>query len=133
MAVVTVTAGSSFTFSPPVILPPAGLMGPGTFNRNFDILRDGSGFIGRQVRRGRGLEAGCPAAHPRRDELVRGPEPPTSGPLSPHARSGFSTSTKAVAEHDNLTAVPQAPRGLGLGRLARSYPVNLSNQVNSTS
>ena len=47
-------------------------------------------------RRGRGVEAGCPAAHPRRDELVRGPEPPTSGPLSPHARSGFCNCRKAV-------------------------------------
>jgi hypothetical protein len=24
-------------------------MGPGTFARNFDILKDGSGFVGRQI------------------------------------------------------------------------------------
>jgi len=60
MAVVTVTAGSSFTFSPPALLPPAGLMGPGTFNRNFDILHDGSGFIGRQVAEDEESRLGAP-------------------------------------------------------------------------
>jgi serine/threonine-protein kinase len=60
LAVVTVTAGSSFTFSPPSILPPAGLMGPGTFNRNFDILQDASGFIGRQVAEDEESRLGAP-------------------------------------------------------------------------
>jgi serine/threonine-protein kinase len=60
IAVVTVTPGASFTFSPPSIIAPAGLMGPGTFNRNFDILLDGSGFIGRQVAEDEESRLGAP-------------------------------------------------------------------------
>jgi len=39
----------SFSFSPPELLPPAGLMGPGNIPRNFDILPDGNRFIGREI------------------------------------------------------------------------------------
>lgn len=46
---VTVAGGPSFGFSSPTLVPAAGLMGPGTFSRNYDILADGSGFIGRQI------------------------------------------------------------------------------------
>ena len=39
----------SFSFSSPVALAGAGLMGPGDTPRHYDILPDGARFIGRQV------------------------------------------------------------------------------------
>jgi serine/threonine-protein kinase len=57
---VKVTGGSSFTFASPTSLPAAGLMGSGTFARNYDILKDGSGFIGRQIAEDEQSRLGAP-------------------------------------------------------------------------
>jgi hypothetical protein len=50
----------SFSFSPPELLPGAGLMGPGDFPRNFDILPDGTRFIGREIAEDEKSRAGGP-------------------------------------------------------------------------
>ncbi|MGH9384447.1 MAG: protein kinase domain-containing protein, partial [Vicinamibacterales bacterium] len=60
LASVKVTDGPAFTFSAGPVLPPAGLMGPGTFPRNVDILKDGSGFVGRQVAEDEESRLGAP-------------------------------------------------------------------------
>jgi Tol biopolymer transport system component len=50
----------SFSFSPPELLPPAGLMGPGDIPRNYDILPDGARFIGREIAEDEISRAGGP-------------------------------------------------------------------------
>ena len=50
----------SFAFTGSTPLPPAGLMGPGTFPRNVDILKDGSGFVGRQIAEDEESRLGAP-------------------------------------------------------------------------
>jgi serine/threonine-protein kinase len=60
LSVVTVAGGSSFTFSSATSLPPAGLMGPGTLGRHYDVLPDGSGFVGRQVAEDEESRRGAP-------------------------------------------------------------------------
>ena len=50
----------SFSFSPPELLPPAGLMGPGDIPRNFDILPDGMRFIGREIAEDEKSRTGSP-------------------------------------------------------------------------
>jgi hypothetical protein len=60
LTIVKVTTTPSFTFSAPGTVPPAGMMGPGTFPRNIDIRADGSGFIGRQVAEDEESRLGAP-------------------------------------------------------------------------
>jgi len=49
----------SFSFSPPELLAPGGLMGPGDLPRNFDILPDGTHFIGREIAEDEASRAGA--------------------------------------------------------------------------
>jgi len=50
----------SFSFSPPELLPPAGLMGPGDIPRNFDVTPDGQHFIGREIAEDEKTRTGSP-------------------------------------------------------------------------